>query len=310
MKKTLLLFTLLVSMGLSAQVYKNGTWYSLYDDETHEDKTAILLLTLEEDYDVFAPTTGSMSLVWKRYGGSGTWGGMPVFQLGISKINGNDADVSIAKKTSRDKDEYDQDIQVTGIQVEKNLSQLTISMYGSLNRYFKDVKIALAKHILLESGTFGITSKTIDMGETVLGYSSEVTLPLRSFLSSGDITISCDNPAFELSETSYEVGENACASANGSGECSAGKLGAIRNYCPTVTFAPTTAGEETATITITDGVSTATVQISAKGVEPQQPTALEEMNATQNQGTMFFRNGQLLIRRDGEVYTLSGVRVE
>ena len=277
MKKTLLLFTLLVSMGLSAQVYKNGTWYSLYDDETHEDKTAILLLTLEEDYDVFAPTTGSMSLVWKRYGGSGTWGGMPVFQLGISKINGNDADVSIAKKTSRDKDEYDQDIQVTGIQVEKNLSQLTISMY---------------------------------VGEVVLGNSGEITLPLRSFLSSGDITISCDNPAFELSETSYEVGENAYASANGSGECATGKLGAIRNYCPTVTFAPITAGEETATITITDGVSTATVQISAKGVEPQQPTALEEMNATQNQGTMFFRNGQLLIRRDGEVYTLSGVRVE
>ena len=68
MKKTLLLFTLLVSMGLSAQVYKNGTWYSLYDDETHENKTGILLLTLDEDYDVFAPTAGSMSLVWKRYG--------------------------------------------------------------------------------------------------------------------------------------------------------------------------------------------------------------------------------------------------
>lgn len=307
MKKTLLLFTLLVSMGLSAQVYKNGTWYSLYDDETHENFVAVYN---ETSFDVFAPTQGTMSLIWKRYGGSGTWMGMPIIHLSVSKINGESADISIVDKIATDMGDFNTDVLVEGIQIGKNVSSLTIRLSGSLKRYYKDIKVLLAKHILLESGTFGTSSKTIDMGEVVLGNSGEVTLPLRSFLSSGDITISCDNPAFELSETSYEVGENACASANGNGECATGKLGAIRNYCPTVTFAPTTAGEETATITITDGVSTATVQISAKGVEPQQPTALEEMNATQNQGTMFFRNGQLLIRRDGEVYTLSGVRVE
>lgn len=304
MKKTLLLFTLLVSMGLSAQVYKNGTWYSLYDDETHENFVAVYN---ETSFDVFAPTQGTMSLIWKRYE---YFIGYPIIHLSVSKVNGESADISIVDKSATDKDGYDTDVLVEGIQIGKNVSSLTIRLSGSLKRYYKDIKVLLAKHILLESGTFGTTSKTIDMGETVLGNSSETTIPLRSFLSSGDITISCDNPAFELSETSYEVGENACASANGNGECATGKLGAIRNYCPTVTFAPTTAGEETATITITDGVSTATVQISAKGVEPQQPTALEEMNATQNQGTMFFRNGQLLIRRDGEVYTLSGVRVE
>jgi len=305
MKKTLLLFTLLASMGLSAQVYKNGTWYSLYDEETHEFSSTNVYD--ETSFEVFAPTQGTLSLVWKR---SGWLVGYPIMNLKVSKINGETADISIVDKSATDSKDNNTDVLVEGIQIGRDVSDFTLRLSGSLNRYYKDIKVLLAKHILLESGTFGTSNKTIDMGEVVIGNSGEVTLPLRSFLSSGDITISCDNPAFELSETVYEVGENACASANGNGECATGKLGAIRNYCPTVTFAPTTEGEEAATITITDGVSTATVQLSAKGVAPQQPTALEEMNATQNQGTMFFRNGQLLIRRNGEVYTLSGVRVE
>ncbi|MBQ2171201.1 MAG: hypothetical protein II448_05635, partial [Paludibacteraceae bacterium] len=55
-----MLILMVAALGLQAQTYKNGTWYSLYDDAEHTMNT-------QGDYEtaVFAPTQGTLNMQWR-----------------------------------------------------------------------------------------------------------------------------------------------------------------------------------------------------------------------------------------------------
>ena len=134
----------------------------------------------------------------------------------------------------------------------------------------KNVFIPLAKHILLENGatnaSYSFEDKTTPVGSQ---HPTAYTINLRSFLTNGNISITSNNGAFHFgggaTSKSFNVGANACASANGSGNCGSGTLGKIENYSITVYFTPTACGTNSGTITISDGTSTATVTLSGIG---------------------------------------------
>ena len=147
--------------------------------------------------------------------------------------------------------------------------------------YIDNVKLPLAQHILLADGN---SSKSFE-ATIVDGASEGQTVSLRSFLTNGNITIKSSDNAFRINSTSnlsgatYAVGANACASANGADGAQAGgaTLGDIDQYAFSIYFCPTEAKVYNATITITDGTSTATIAVSGEGLRKNQQLIWSDM---------------------------------
>ena len=180
---------------------------------------------------------------------------------------------------------------------------------ATLNKYFKNVKLPLKKHILLNDNTsngqtWGVSSITLTDNSlaTAEGHtsSSAYTIRFRSFLASGNITITSSNPEFHFGngQTSITLGvaNNYCASASGSGNCSATTLGQISNYNKQVYFSPAVQynkNTRSTTITISDGTSTAYIYLSAP-VIPTYFFKAEAISSPAEGGTATatFANGQ------------------
>ena len=246
----------LASTNLTAQTYNNGTWYSLYNASEYKNK--------DNTFSVFSPTSKSLSFQWKK---TGWLFGYPIYKLSVSESsNGSNytEKYSLDSGSGTKQENY---VTVTTA-VSENITHLKFKQSGSLDRFYKDIKIPLAKHILLNDGTsFGTTSveKKFANSVTINETSSEVvTVKLRSFLTAGNISITSDNPAFYVATSTYAVGANACASANGAASSMAdgGTLGNINNYDVLIYFHPTSIGTHSGTITLTDGTSKATIKIS------------------------------------------------
>ena len=246
----------LASTNLTAQTYNNGTWYSLYNASEYKNK--------DNTFSVFSPTSKSLSFQWKK---TGWLFGYPIYKLSVSESsNGSNytEKYSLDSGSGTKQENY---VTVTTA-VSENITHLKFKQSGSLDRFYKDIKIPLAKHILLNDGTsFGTKSveKQFANSVTINETSSEiVTVKLRSFLTAGNISISSDNPAFYVATSTYAVGANACASANGAASSMAGgsTLGNIKNYDVLIYFHPTSTGTHSGTITLTDGTSKATIKVS------------------------------------------------
>ena len=261
-----------LALTVSAQTYHNGTWYSYYDDNTHTMNT-------QGDYShdgVFAPTAGTLNVQW-RY----EW----IDWLGVAKkidtdvltsSDGGSSTIQVGsfqEKTSNRSD-------VTEVfSINPNINWIKYSRSGlpthKVHVYHED--IPLAKHILLADGEYGKSKDTHDFGEVESHQASMAYIAhLRSFLTNGDITVTSSDPqnfrvgdANNTSGLTYGVGVNACASANGTATVAqGGTLGKISNYDFPIYFIPQKGGEYEATITITDGTSTATISVT--GVAPKQ----------------------------------------
>lgn len=252
-----------------AQTYKNGTWYSLYDESEHAMNT-------QGDYetgDVFAPTKGTLNVQW-RY----EW----IDWLGIARKIDTDVLESADGGSSTNQvgslaENTDKNSNTTeSFSVSKNINWIKFDRSGvpthKVVLYHLD--IAMAQHILLADGTYGTTNKSYDFGEVdALDTSKVYTIALRSFLSAGNITVHSSEPgifhvgsADNTGDITYAVGANACASANGTASAaSGGTLGKIDNYAVAVYFTPKEGKEYSATITISDGVSTAKVMVAGIG---------------------------------------------
>lgn len=245
----------LASVNLNAQTNNNGTWYSLYDTSEKTKST-----NTEGDiasYSAYTPSTGVFSLETKM--DKAGWINPDSYEL---TVDGQTISVG-SKQTS---------YTTKNTTINTNSSSLTVSytykFYNATRTvYIKNIKLPLAKHILLADGTsFGTTSITtqfanpVNINET----SSALTVKLRSFLTAGNINITSDNPAFYVATSTYAVGANACASANGAAGNMAGgnTLGNINHYDVHIFFHPTSAGSHSGTITLTDGTSTATIKVS------------------------------------------------
>ena len=270
-----------LALTVSAQSYHNNTWYSIYDDTEH-------VMNTQADYTangVFAPTAGQLNV---------RWGYEWIDWLGVArKVNTQVLESSnggsstnkigmLAENTengSRTNESFFTGRDINWIKFNRPNDEGLGGPTHKVHVYHFD--IPLAKHILLASGEYGTTTASNDFGQVERGSVSEpYMVNLRSFLTNGDITITSSDPDnFRISSPEntqglvYEVGANACASANGTAQAaSGGTLGKIANYAFPIYFTPQKGGVFEATVTITDGTSTATVTVS--GTAPKTPQTI------------------------------------
>ena len=257
----------LASANLTAQTYNNGTWYSLYDANEYENEN--------KTFSVFSPTTKSLSFQWKK---TGWFVRYPIYNLTISESSDGSKYTQKYKLESGSGKEQESYVSVSTA-VSENITHLKFEQSGSLSRFYKDIKLPLAKHILIANGGFGKTSESKIFENVTIGGTSKVqTVKLRSFLTNGDIKITSSNPAFRIGSAdntegqTFAVGENACASTNGKTGTKAGggNLGDINKYDINIYFCPTESMNYSGTITITDGKSTATINVSGEGIKKTQ----------------------------------------
>ena len=250
----------LASTNLTAQTYDNGTWYSLYDANGFNLETKITSFNGVQAYrDVFAPVGGNLTFNWQYSGWIAKSHDTYIYESSDGGSNYSDKKGHISGTGSG-----------TGnVSLSANINKIKFDRpTGNTNTVkYTNIKLPLKKHILLASGDYGTTSveKKFANSVTINETSSEiVTVKLRSFLTAGNISISSDNPAFYVATSTYAVGANACASANGAASSMAGggTLGNINNYDVLIYFHPTSTGTHSGTITLTDGTSKATIKVS------------------------------------------------
>ena len=275
MKKFFTLFCVaFLAISAFAQTYNGGTWYSVF---ATKEITNVVAGTKIDEWDVFAPATGTVTFDYKKLAALTVNGKVRV----ETSADGSNF-TEIGSVSYSDYKNYKSG-SVSGIPANIKKMKFVNTSTGSQTR---NVKLPLAKHILLSGGDFGKSSvsKTFTQ-ETRIGESSNIRADFRSFLTNGNISISLtegDAEVFRLgaennttgvlsSSTAgktYAVGANACASANGSADaCSAGQLGKIANYSFQIYFCPKAVGEATGKITITDGTNTATISLKGTGIK-------------------------------------------
>lgn len=273
MKKFLQLFVLsvlsLVAVSMKAQTYNGGVWYSFYNEQFD-------IYTIgEKSFDVFAPTQDSLRFSYEYAGGV----------TAISPFQSQETDVYESADGSNmthigDADGIKRYDVYTNMPVSRNINKLLFKrdVGNTYGVNYKRVNVLMAKHILLAEGEYGTESMTYDFEQTQVGEVLSATVDLRSFLTMGDITISSDNPAFRVGSADntealvWAVGANACASQNGADGALAGgeTLGDIDQYGVAIYFCPDYVKDYQGTITITDGVSTATISVTGVGYVEEQ----------------------------------------
>ena len=273
MRKTLLLVLLsilsAVSLNLRAQTNNDGVWYSFYNEQFD-------IYTIgEKSFDVFAPTQDSLRFSYEYAGGV----------TAISPFQSQETDVYESADGSNmthigDADGIKRYDVYTNMPVSRNINKLLFKrdVGNTYGVNYKRVNVLMAKHILLAEGEYGTESMTYTFEPTQVGEVLSATVDLRSFLTMGDITISSDNPAFRVGSADntealvWAVGANACASPNGADGALAGgeTLGDIDQYGVAIYFCPDYVKDYQGTITITDGVSTATISVTGVGYVEEQ----------------------------------------
>lgn len=304
--------------SLTAQTYNGGTWYSLYDANEHELKVTITSYQGEWEFlNMFPPVQTNLTFDARRSpAGKGTLNVAPIVngvqQPDIFSSNpGKQTSSFLGVETEVEYVSYSATVSNSN----SNQIKFYTPVGATLSKHFKNIKLPLAKHILLYDDT---DSKGMDYGTSSIGAASTprhlvnlataegqtstnyYTIKFRSFLATGDITITSSNPEFHFGngKTSISLGvaNNYCASANGSGNCSATTLGQISNYNKQVYFSPSikyNKDTRSTTIKITDGTSTAYIYLSA----PVIPTyffkaAAIASPAEGGNATATFPNGQ------------------
>lgn len=275
MKKILLtILPVLAAFTLQAQTLHDNTWYSIYDDATHTMNT-------QGDYEtggVFAPTADTLNVKW-RY----EW--LELFgiarKIDTDVLESSDGGNSTNQVGSFQENTDNKSNTTEQYTISRNINWIKFNRSGLPTHkvHVYHIDIPLAQHILLASSEYGTTEASYDFDTIEILHTSEAyNVQLRSFLSAGDITISSSNPeVFHVGAADsnepvvFAVGANACASANGTAAtASATQLGNISNYSFPVYFTPQEAKAYEAVITITDGVSTATVTVKGEGQKHAQ----------------------------------------
>ena len=255
-----------VAVNLSAQTYNGGVWYSLYDATERTLKTSTWFKDKEiYNYtNIFTPSTGLLSFDTKM-----------TMHMNITNpdsyqlsVNGTTVDVP-AKQTSY--------LTCTTNVATDATSVSFVYIFSSYNSErtlsIANVKLPLAQHILLAD------DNKLDFSKQLVGEQPQAkVVNLRSFLSAGNITISSDNPAFRVGSADntealvWAVGANACASQNGADGALAGgeTLGDIDQYSVAIYFCPDYVKDYQGIITLTDGVSTATISVTGVGYVEEQ----------------------------------------
>ena len=280
---TSLFFTLafIVSgANMFAQTYHEGNWYSLYQSEFSLETKVTSWTGVQQDFTVFAPTNGNLQFDYLYV----IWGG----GLGnLSKVQNThiyeSADGGANKTKMATVEGTDtKNTMSAEVALSSNINYIQFDRpVGNTNTVkYTNVRLPLAYHILFNEGEYGTNTSSMSFEEKPLFQVSEPqTIQLRSFYAAGDITITCQHPdVFRIgssdntSATTWTVGPNACASQNGQDSAMAvGEvLGDIDMYNLTIYFCPQHAIDYTDTIVISDGISSATIAVSGKGLPISQ----------------------------------------
>ena len=299
MKKEKLLFTLFLFLlftlnSNAASQYKygtpiqvNGIWYSIYD----EGET-FLGENLNYYYNYPSKTLSFQAK------GSRTWALTYIYYYKFKvspnavpnnttiEFNSNNTSENenfnwgsaISYETNKSSNNYNtfKDFNNIGI-TNSNARAIVFAKDGSGTRTIKNIKVQMAPHIRLKSGS------NITLGDVEINSSKQINVNFKSFLSTGAIKATSNNTFFTINgKTTHNVTTGVAFSANNN-----------TSYDFAVTYNPTSEGEHTGIITITDGTSTATVTITANCVKKAN---------TINWGSI---NTQIPV---GETVSLNGVR--
>lgn len=272
----LLVAFLFTSNHLSAQTYHEGNWYSLYQSEFELATTTTSWDGEQQDFTVFAPTNGNLQFDYIYVIWGGVLGNLSKVQkthiYEITNFGKDTIEMAIVEGTDTE------NIMSANVSLSTNIDSVRFDRpVGNTNTVkYTNVRLPLAYHILLADNAYGKSTDSLTFEEKPLFQVSEPqTIPLRSFHAAGDITITCQHPdVFRIgspdntSAVTWAVGPNACASQNGQDNAMAiGEvLGDIDMYNLTIYFCPQHAIDYTDTIVISDGVSSATIAVSGKGL--------------------------------------------
>ena len=253
------------------QTYNGGTWYSLYD--TGENSNVNSLSPDFAEKSVFAPAE-SMTFEYKKFSLLSTNGKVEVY----NKVNGTDWSSSKGSVSYSDRKNWNTS---PTISLDANISHIRYKMASGTGVYVRNHFVKLKKHILLYDGGYGKASEDVTFDDIIVGQvSGEKIVNLRSFLTDKNgITITSSNPSVfrvmdqnNTSTYTFNVGANACAASGGSGDAGGSNLGDISKYSVKIYFCPTEAKMYNETITISDGTSTATINVSGKGLNKYTAT--------------------------------------
>lgn len=287
------------------QTSNNGTWYSLYDAGTYDAYIATTLSSPDiKEYSIYPPSTGTFTISSKLPGdGSATNTkkqdpqsyGVHNYTLSLGGNNVSVAQNITSTYTGSSKIFFvtvhnysytynyqtvstsDLSSELTSVKVTYQADYLH---HTAKTVYVKDAKIPMAKHIRLKGGDNGVTTDSKHFGNVTWGTESAAqTVEFRSFLTGNtdlnkQITIASSDPTiFHVGTASntgnkvYNVGKNAFAYTATSRVSNS--LNAD-DYKFNIYFTPTEAKYYSATITITDGASTATVTVDGTGIKRNQ----------------------------------------
>ena len=278
-----LLFTLALlvsSANIFAQTYHEGNWYSFYQGEFELATTTSSWGGEQQDFTVFAPTNGNLQFDYIYVIWGGVLGGLSKVQnthIYESADGGaNKTKMAIVEGTDT------KNTMSAEVALSSNINYIRFDRpVGNTNTVkYTNMRLPLAYHILFNEGEYGTNTGSMSFEEKPLFQVSEPqTIQLRSFYAAGDITITCQHPdVFRIgspdntSATTWTIGPNACASQNGQDSAMAiGELlGDIDMYSLTIYFCPQHAIDYTDTIVISDGISSATIAVSGKGLPISQ----------------------------------------
>ena len=131
------------------------------------------------------------------------------------------------------------------------------SRYWSANKtiYVRNIKVRMANHILLNTPANGSTN---DLGEVEIGKSATLNVKFKSFLVNNNLTVKSNNSFFTINgNTSHTITTTAdpfCSTSES-------------KFDFTITYQPTSAGNHSATITISDGTNSQTFTITGTCVK-------------------------------------------
>lgn len=266
--RTLLVALLLLVLGGwnseawgAVPVYNGGTWYSLYKtDDDYKVRNGTIL----EYSDVYAPTNGQCIFDYKKYSWLSTNSKIEVQCDGTTKNS--------VTATSSD---WTNNYTMSGLPT--NYSKITLKKTSGDGAQARNVRVVLAKHILLDDGsTYGTNALTgVALNATAYGKTSDAYhINLRSFyVDNTTIKYESDNSEFHFGNgattKSLNVKANSCAASGGSANSAAAAttLGNPDNQEVDLYFTPSSNknGSSSATITIYDGTTKrATITVSAK----------------------------------------------
>ena len=290
------------------QSYHNGTWYSLYDaTEYNADTWKTSGESIHTYSNAFIPNDGTFSFEAKLPGDDDSgkessssdphdWG-VENFDItfgGVRKTVNQNVTLTNTVRSGRGSFfspykytyYYSYNYQsVSGNGLDTTATSFNAKYEYKLKNtlrtvYIKNVCIPMAKHIRLKGGDNGVTTDSKHFGNVTWGTESAAqTVEFRSFLTGNtdlnkQITIASSDPTiFHVGTASntgnkvYNVGKNAFAYTATSRVSNS--LNAD-DYKFNIYFTPTEAKYYSATITITDGASTATVTVDGTGVKRNQ----------------------------------------